>query len=69
MFVLDLEEVTCPVCLEIFLSPVLLPCAHIFCFHCVRRWMLEHRDLKLTCPVCRGERGMREMSNEGNFGP
>ncbi|XP_007078772.1 ret finger protein-like 4B isoform X1 [Panthera tigris] len=48
------EEVTCPVCLEIFLSPVLLPCAHIFCFHCVRRWMLEHRDLKLTCPVCRG---------------
>ncbi|XP_032714251.1 ret finger protein-like 4B [Lontra canadensis] len=48
------EEVTCPVCLEIFFCPILLSCEHVFCFHCMQRWMLEHRDLKLTCPMCRG---------------
>lgn len=47
------EEVTCPVCLEIFFCPILLSCEHVFCFHCVQTWMLECRDLKLTCPMCR----------------
>ncbi|XP_025300553.1 ret finger protein-like 4B [Canis lupus dingo] len=48
------EEVTCPICLEIFYCPILLSCDHIFCFHCMQRWVLEHRDLKSACPMCRG---------------
>ncbi|XP_006735127.1 ret finger protein-like 4B [Leptonychotes weddellii] len=42
------------VCLEIFFCPILLSYEHVFCFHCMQTWLLEHRDLKLTCPMCRG---------------
>ncbi|XP_029797508.1 ret finger protein-like 4B [Suricata suricatta] len=49
------EELTCPVCLEISLTPVSLSCTHIFCFPCVHRWMLEDWERKVTCPVCREE--------------
>ncbi|KAF3831846.1 hypothetical protein GH733_000658 [Mirounga leonina] len=42
------------VCLEIFFWSILLSCEHVFCFHCMQTWLLEHRDLKLTCPMCRG---------------
>ncbi|XP_021442938.2 E3 ubiquitin-protein ligase rnf168 [Oncorhynchus mykiss] len=40
----------CPVCLEIFLEPVTLPCSHTFCKPC----FLETVDkANLCCPLCR----------------
>lgn len=47
------EEATCPVCLELFSNPVSLPCVHTFCFDCMQLWLLERKDMKLTCPICR----------------
>ncbi|KAM8903646.1 E3 ubiquitin-protein ligase rnf168 isoform 2-T8 [Spinachia spinachia] len=47
---LSLEDCRCPVCLEIFLEPVTLPCAHTFCKVC----FLESVDkAALCCPLCR----------------
>ncbi|KAK1876969.1 E3 ubiquitin-protein ligase TRIM39 [Dissostichus eleginoides] len=44
------EDLTCPICCDIFTDPVLLPCSHSFCRSCVKRcWETGVRD----CPVCR----------------
>lgn len=45
------EDLSCPVCCEIFQDPVLLPCSHSFCRSC-----LEHfweSSVFRSCPVCR----------------
>ncbi|KAL4605004.1 E3 ubiquitin-protein ligase RNF168 [Arapaima gigas] len=48
--VLSRADCLCPVCLEIFLEPVTLPCGHTFCKPC----FLETVDkTSLTCPLCR----------------
>uniref|UniRef100_A0A8B9HML2 RING-type E3 ubiquitin transferase n=1 Tax=Astyanax mexicanus TaxID=7994 RepID=A0A8B9HML2_ASTMX len=40
----------CPICLEIFLEPVTLPCEHTFCKPC----FLETVDkANMCCPLCR----------------
>ncbi|XP_024133735.1 E3 ubiquitin-protein ligase rnf168 [Oryzias melastigma] len=44
------EDCRCPVCLEILVEPVTLPCAHTFCKSC----FLESVDkATLCCPLCR----------------
>ncbi|KAM7371749.1 hypothetical protein PAMP_008959 [Pampus punctatissimus] len=44
------EDLTCPVCCDIFTDPVLLSCSHSFCRSCVKRcWDTGLRE----CPVCR----------------
>ncbi|KAF7211680.1 E3 ubiquitin-protein ligase rnf168 [Nothobranchius furzeri] len=48
--VLTREDCLCPVCLEIFIEPVTLPCTHTFCKSC----FLESVDKStLCCPLCR----------------
>ncbi|XP_076002371.1 E3 ubiquitin-protein ligase rnf168 [Genypterus blacodes] len=47
---LSREDCLCPVCLEIFMEPVTLPCTHTFCKAC----FLESVDkATLCCPLCR----------------
>nr|XP_020466119.1 nuclear factor 7, brain-like isoform X2 [Monopterus albus] len=44
------EDLTCPVCCDIFTDPVLLSCSHSFCRSCLKRcWDTGLRE----CPVCR----------------
>lgn len=44
------EDLTCPVCCDIFTDPVLLSCSHSFCRTCLKRcWETGLRE----CPVCR----------------
>ncbi|XP_051934702.1 E3 ubiquitin-protein ligase rnf168 [Hippocampus zosterae] len=47
---LSLDDCLCPVCLDLFLEPVTLPCTHTFCKGC----FLESVDKStLCCPMCR----------------
>lgn len=47
---LSREDCLCPICLEIFMEPVTLPCTHTFCKAC----FLESVDkATLCCPLCR----------------
>ncbi|XP_053170958.1 E3 ubiquitin-protein ligase rnf168, partial [Scomber japonicus] len=47
---LSLDDCLCPVCLEIYMEPVTLPCTHTFCKSC----FLESVDkATLCCPMCR----------------
>ncbi|KAK2556926.1 E3 ubiquitin-protein ligase RNF114, partial [Acropora cervicornis] len=45
------EKFSCPVCLEIFESPVSIPCGHTFCIDCLNS--SENASGKSRCPVCR----------------
>ncbi len=48
---LSVEEVSCPVCCEIFKTPVLLSCGHNVCKECLQQFW---RAIKTQeCPVCR----------------
>lgn len=45
------DDLTCPVCRDIFRDPLLLPCTHSFCRVCLEKsW--ERNKL---CPVCRSD--------------
>ncbi|CAB1348070.1 unnamed protein product [Coregonus sp. 'balchen'] len=45
------EDLSCPVCLNIFSDPVLLSCSHSFCKACLQKcWRLRGFQ---ECPVCR----------------
>ncbi|CAN9505628.1 unnamed protein product [Ophioblennius macclurei] len=44
------EDLTCPICCDIFSDPVLLSCSHSFCRSCLKNcWETGLRE----CPVCR----------------
>ncbi|XP_067234524.1 nuclear factor 7, brain-like [Chanodichthys erythropterus] len=45
------EELSCPVCCEIFKSPVLLSCSHSFCKECLQQFWRTTKTQ--DCPVCR----------------
>ncbi|XP_051963738.1 E3 ubiquitin-protein ligase RNF169-like isoform X1 [Xyrauchen texanus] len=47
---LTLEEARCPVCSEILLEPVTMPCGHSVCLHCFQRTV---KLISLCCPLCR----------------
>ena len=52
------EEVSCPVCSEIFTDPKQLPCLHSFCFLCLKRWHQATQNTtnlqdSIICPNCR----------------
>ncbi|XP_059185875.1 nuclear factor 7, ovary-like isoform X2 [Centropristis striata] len=45
------EDLTCPVCKEIFKNPVVLSCSHSFCKDCLQEWWTE--KVVHQCPVCK----------------
>ncbi|XP_058623149.1 nuclear factor 7, brain-like [Onychostoma macrolepis] len=48
---LPVEELSCPVCCEIFKNPVVLSCSHSFCKECLQQfWRITKTP---ECPVCR----------------
>ncbi|XP_030195533.1 zinc finger protein RFP-like [Gadus morhua] len=44
------ENFSCPICLDVFSSPVSTPCGHNFCRTCITKFWDEQAQCK--CPVC-----------------
>ena len=50
------DQLTCPICLDNYTNPRVLPCLHVFCEHCLGRLVLrDTENLTATCPNCRRE--------------
>ncbi|KAM3590715.1 uncharacterized protein V6R79_014990 [Siganus canaliculatus] len=47
------EELTCPVCLDLYRDPFLLPCGHNFCKTCLDRLKRQAERGRFRCPECR----------------
>ena len=47
------DEITCPVCQDLFQEPKILPCFHYYCKQCVLQ--LAAREQPFPCPECRGD--------------
>ncbi|XP_056242217.1 E3 ubiquitin-protein ligase TRIM39-like [Seriola aureovittata] len=45
------DDLSCPVCQDIFKNPVILSCSHSFCKDCLQSWWRE-KPLQ-ECPVCK----------------
>ncbi|XP_005740964.1 nuclear factor 7, brain-like [Pundamilia nyererei] len=52
------SDLCCPVCLDIFKEPVLLPCSHSFCKDCLDSWWRENPTH--DCPVCQKQSTMHD---------
>src|SRR6218665_3879799 len=55
----QLKEITeCPICMNVFTDPRVLPCIHTFCLDCLKRigeTTQKGPGHKLPCPLCRKE--------------
>uniref|UniRef100_A0A8C4Q061 Uncharacterized protein n=1 Tax=Eptatretus burgeri TaxID=7764 RepID=A0A8C4Q061_EPTBU len=50
----SLDELTCPVCFELYNEPTTLPCGHSFCLVCIETsWKSRGEDTGCVCPSCR----------------
>ena len=58
------EQLTCPVCLDLYTNPKTLPCLHSFCEACIERFPQdkEGETYYLSCPTCRHH---TELPGEG----
>ncbi|KAL6747993.1 hypothetical protein V8C86DRAFT_1212182 [Haematococcus lacustris] len=64
----DDPDFTCCICSELMVHPVVAPCGHEFCQHCLVRWAqtsasTAHRTIH--CPTCRGSLGCAKVPNFG----
>ena len=59
------ENLSCPVCYQIFKNPKYLPCHHSYCEECLEKLQVQN---KITCPECRTEAtvppgGVKDLDN------
>ncbi len=47
------SEVTCPLCLGVFVEPKKLPCEHVYCRACLHGLALRSTNKTISCPECR----------------
>ncbi|XP_026530486.1 probable E3 ubiquitin-protein ligase MID2 isoform X2 [Notechis scutatus] len=67
------SELTCPICLELFEDPLLLPCAHSLCFSCAHRILVSSCSsgeslepiAAFQCPTCRHVISLNHRGLEG----
>ena len=58
------EEVSCPVCTNIYTDPKHLPCLHTFCLQCLKQWhKTSHGRDTIICPKCQAVSRVPESSD------
>jgi hypothetical protein len=55
---ISLSDLQCPICCEVFTSPVVLPTGMTFCRECISGWLQQNS----TCPITRAPASIRQLS-------
>ncbi|XP_071062514.1 tripartite motif-containing protein 16-like protein [Pseudochaenichthys georgianus] len=51
---LDVESISCSICLDVMKDPVTIPCGHSYCMGCITNyWDGEKPNQRESCPQCR----------------
>ena len=63
------QQLTCPVCLDIYTNPKILPCLHSFCQHCLEGLPVNPQGNKyyIKCPTCRTSTELPEPTGPAAF--
>ena len=63
------QQLTCPVCLDIYTNPKSLPCHHSFCQHCLEGLPVNLQGNKyyIKCPTCRTYTELPEPTGPAAF--
>ena len=68
------QQLTCPVCLDIYTNPKILPCHHSFCQHCLEGLSVNidnniQAGVKyyIECPTCRTSTELPEPTGPAAF--
>ena len=56
------KHLECPVCMDIFRDPRMLPCAHTICKGCLESLI---RDSSIECPACRAKHAIPPHNADG----
>ena len=60
------QQLTCPVCLDIYTNPKSLPCHHSFCQHCLEGLPVNPQG-NIKCPTCRTSTELPELTGPAAF--
>lgn len=58
------KEFNCPICLEEYVEPKVLPCLHNICKKCLKE-LLHNDTISFRCPICRAVCPISERGVEG----
>ncbi|XP_054245360.1 E3 ubiquitin/ISG15 ligase TRIM25-like [Indicator indicator] len=51
------NELSCPVCLDLYKDPVMLSCGHNFCKQCIQKVLDSQQQFPASCPMCKIQLG------------